>query len=235
MASGIPFTEQYYRDLFDIASGRRLPQFRSDPVICGILSAEVRQTQDLFDAIFNSLEGRTIDGALDYALDVIGRIVGQRRILINQANIAWFTPDSITGTPDTSPAWMDGAPLFGDLPADNAQYRQLIYAKIFKNHTLHGSIPEVLQFVRLVYGIDISIRKYGQGDIALIVPTNTPLNVVATLVSFTSTVRVDNAYFLPLSPVARIVDVIYRPGTPFAPDRYNGAPDVGLMSLGVPL
>ncbi len=235
MASGIPFTEEYYRDLFELASGRRLPQFVNGEVRCGILNAEVRQTQDLFDALFALLEGRTVAGARAAQLDVIGRIVGQPRILLNQAVIAWFTPDTIAGTPDTTPAWCFGAPVFGDLPANDEQFSQLIAAKIFKNHTIHGSIPEVLQFVKLVYDINISIRKYGQGDIALIVPTNTPLNVVTTLVSFSTTVRTDNAYFLPLSPVARFIDVIYRPGLPFAPDRHSGAPDAGLMSVGVPL
>ncbi len=235
MSSGLPFTEEYYRDLFEIAGGRRLPQFVNGEVRCGILNAQVRQTQDLFDALFNAMEGRTIAGAEDYALDIIGRIVGQPRVLVNQAIIAWFTPDDPAGRPDTTPAWNFGAPLFGDLPASQAQYRQLIAAKIFKNHTIHGSIPEVLQFVKLVYGINISIRKYGQGDIALVVPTDTPLNVVLTLISYTTTVRVDNDYFLPLSPVARILDVIYRPGAPFAPDRSSGSPDAGLMSVGVPV
>ena len=171
-------TDEYSRDLITRMGDRRLPQFSRGEIRCAILQEQSRQIQELYDAIIDVLDQRTLENASGGILDVIGIIVGQKRILLNQGSQDWFGPDDLITSPDLAPAWVTGAPLAGNLPADDVDYLQLIISKIFKNHVKHGSIPEILRFVQLLYGINISIRKLGLSQIQLIVPFPTPEFVV---------------------------------------------------------
>lgn len=227
-------TDKYDQNVVLRVGDRRLPAMREGEVRCGVLNEQARQLQEIYDAVVSSLDQRTLVGARGAVLDAIGRIVGQERALLNQAEVDWFGPDDNDGGPDLAPVWVFGAALSGNLPADDAEYLQLIVSKIFKNHVKHGSIPEILEFVRLLYGINISIRKLGLSQIELIVPVGTPAFVVTTLRSFISDDRSDNQHFLPHCPTADIVSVMYRPEDPFAPDRETGAPDIGQAAVATP-
>lgn len=220
-------TDKYNQDLVVRVADRRLPQFRSGSVRCGVVNEQARQLQEIYDAIVSALDQRTLANARGGILDAIGRIVGQERVLLNQAELDWFSPDDTDGGPDLAPVWVLGAPLTGNLPADDAEYIQLIVSKIFKNHVQHGSIPEVLEFVRLLYGINISLRKLGLSQLELIVPVGTAAFIVTTLRSSITDDRADNQHFLPHCPTVDIVSVMFRPENPFAPDRDSGAPDLG--------
>lgn len=220
-------TDEYSTDLVERIGGRRLPQFVNGSVRCGILNEQARQVQEVHDATVSVLDQRTLENARGVVLDVIGRIVGQERVLLNQSDLDWFAPDEVGGAPDVSPAWVVGSALTGNLPADDAEYLLLIVSKIFKNHVKHGSIPEVLEFIRLLYGVNVSLRKLGLSDLQLIIPVNTASYVVQTLRSTLSDDRADNQYFLPHCPTVDIVSVMYRPEVPFAPDRPTGSPDLG--------
>lgn len=229
--SDIP--DKYNQNIVQRVGDRRLPQFHGGSVRCGILNEQARQLQEIFDAIVSTLDQRTLANARGGIQDVIGRIVGQARVLLNQAEVDWFGPDDTDGGPDLAPVWVTGAALTGNLPADDAEYLLLIISKIFKNHVQHGSIPEVLEFVRLLYGVNISLRKVGLSQIELIVPVGTPAFVVTTLLSSISDDRADNQHFLPHCPTVGIVGVMFRPVNPFAPDRAAGAPDIGEAAVSV--
>lgn len=220
-------TDKYAQDIVARIDGRRLPQFVRGEVRCEILNEQARQMQELYDAIVSALDQRTLPNARGYVLDVLGRIVGQPRILIDQDELNWFGPDDENWGPNLAPVWIEGVPTAGRLPADDGEYLQLILSKIFKNHVKHSSIPEILEFIRLIYDINISIRKLGLSQIQLIVPTGTPANVLQSIISVLSDERADNQYFLPQCPTADIVSVMHRPQNPFAPDRERGAPDIG--------
>lgn len=224
-------TDKYELDLVARVGGRRLPSLKRGPVRCDILNEQARQLQELYSAIVSTLDQRTLGNARGVVLDAIGRIVGQKRVLLNQADVPWFTPDANGLGPDAGPAWVVGAPLFGNLPAGDAEYLRLIVSKIFKNHVQHGSIPEVLEFVRLLYGINISIRKAGLSRIELVVPAGVQPFIVATLRGGENDERADNQHFLPHCPTVEIIGIVYRPVNAFAPDRDNGGPDIGAAAV----
>ncbi len=228
-------TDKYNQDIVQRVGDRRLPQFFSGEVRCGIINEDARQLQEIYDAVVHALDFRTLAEARGVVLDAIGRIVGQDRILLNQATKNWFGPDSNEGSPDNAPVWVTGAPLAGNLPATDSQYIQLIISKIFKNHVQHGSIAEVLQFAKLLYGINISIRKLGLSQIALIVPVGTPDFMITTLRGVISDERADNQHFLPHCPTVDIVEVIHKPvAGAFAPDRESGRPDSSTAAVATP-
>lgn len=224
-------TDKYNQDVVERVADRRLPQFRRGEVRCGILNEQARQLQEIYDAVVSALDQRTLPNARGVVLDAIGRIVGQERILLNQAELDWFEPDDVNGGPDLAPAWIEGVPTSGNLPADDGEYLLLIVSKIFKNHVQHGSIPEVLEFARLLYGINISLRKLGLSQLELIVPVGTAEFIVTTLRSTISDERADNQHFLPHCPTVDIVSVMFRPENPFAPDRDAGGPDIGEAAI----
>lgn len=205
MADRIDFSE-YDVNLFDLAEGRRLGMYARACPQAGILTAETKEAQECHNAILEVLQGRTLSEARGVQLDIIGEIVGAERILRNQAEINWLRPDNALGNPDSDArVWLEGVPLAGDLPADDVQYLAIIQSKIFKNHTKHGSIPELIQFVKILYNIDVSFRKLGNAELLLIVPLNTPSGIVATLLSEENDNLADHQYFLPIPTGTRLL------------------------------
>lgn len=199
---------QYEVDLGALASDRLMPQFRGNgkEVMCGILSEQVRQAQELATACVNTLKGRSLAEAVGVQLDIIGQIVGQGRVIPS---------------------------LNGGLPFGDEQYRILIIAKIFKNHCLHGSIPEVLQFAKLAFGIDISIYKLGESDVKIGVPSDTDSDVIITMALRVDDLRAENQYFLPFGATTRLLGVMHLPTTPsyFRPDNYEGRTDYAHLAV----
>lgn len=220
---------QYDKNLQSEACDDHLSVCRRSPVMMGFRHALVAQSQELYDANTNALLSRTINDAVDYQLDVIGQIVGQERIPFGAAG-KWLTPDDAETLVDVSPVWLAGEPG-GDPLADNDQYRILIKAKIFKNHVKYGSIPEIIEFSRLVFDGDISIKKLGLDDINLVVSSNFPPDLLPILISFIDDENADKQYFLPLPTGVRIVGVEYIPVPAFKPDSDTAGPDLGLLAV----
>ena len=220
--------ETFAKNLGD--NDRRLEQFKSGEVRCGILNEQLRQAQELYDAIIAVLSQRTIEEAAGVVLDVIGKIIGQPRILLNQGDKAWFRPDNKNGKADRGVAFITGAQLAENVRASDTDYRRLIIAKIYKNHVKHGSIPEILHFAKLVYNVNISIRKLGLSRIELIVPSDTSEYIVQVLRSLITNDMADGQYFLPQCPTVSIESIVYKPPNPFAADRYNGRADFGVAA-----
>lgn len=208
MARRISFDE-YNRNLFEIGERRRLGMFNRACALTGVLNAQVTETQAVFDAIYSILRGRSLSEARGEQLDVIGRIIGQPRVVSNVDVFPWFAPDRADRSPDSgSSAWVTGVPLAGSLPADDVTYLGLIQAKIFKNHVKHCSIPEIINFVNLFYGINISVRKSAAAEIQLVVPAGTPDNIRINLVSEVNDDNADHQYFIPVPSGTRLNPII---------------------------
>jgi len=208
----------YDKDQVKQACDLTLSQFRRSQILLGAQSAINNQSIDLYQSLIDAMQLRCLDDAVGVQLDIIGRIVGQSRELENYGNKNWFAYDTKNVGYEEGICYIEGAPIGGNLIASDFTYRQLIYARIFKNHVKYGSVPEILQVVKLVYGINISIRKEGMSDISLIVPANTPTYIVQNLTKVTDTVTTDKVYFLPIPSTGRIVDVIFRPNPAFTYD-----------------
>ena len=200
----------YARDLFKLAYDDSLDVFRESAVMVGVLSAIVREAQGLYDAVTASLWARTIDGAEGYQLDVLGRSVGLwPRPTQDAGPLEDFTPDSTTKNPDAAGAYVTNAPLAGQIPIGDSQYRVAIRARIARNHVKYGSAPELQYFAQLAYGVTVSVRNIGNGDLELLLPAATPPSVVAALQAARTDETADAQYALPIPATGRITTVTY--------------------------
>ena len=225
----------YHQDTDTINCELTLERFRRTTVALGISNAINTQNTELYNDIVNGLPERCLSNAIGAQLDVIGVIVGQDRNLENFGVKNWATTDALNLGVDAGLVYVEGAPIGGDLPADDFQYRQLIQAKIFRNHVKYGSIPEILQFAKILYGLNISIRKEGLSDLALIVPESTPFYIIQNLISFTDNLQTEKEYFLPIPTTGRLTKFIRRLNPPRATDRESQGSDQGRCSIEIPI
>ena len=221
-------------DFTERTLGRLLYQFRGSPVMVNLNTKLAELEQLTYDEAINTLRGRTIAEAQGFNLDVIGRIVGQPRILLNAETKAWFTPDTAF-RPDNVPIWVTNAPLFGDLPATDGEFRRLILSKIFKNHVKAGSVPEIIQFVYLLTGEYISVKREGPMELSFIVPSAMKVNDVLTIIAVGDDKTADRKYLTPLPVTARLANIYYRPRNGFKPDCGGGRVDFAAVSVRVPI
>ena len=221
----------YQTDLLTRARSRLLYQMQASTVLDQFVQAITLETQELFDAIYGVLEGRTLAKATDAQLDTIGKIVGQERINIDGATKMWVETDS-DNTPDRFPVWTEGASLYDDTVANNLEYTQLIFAKIFKNHVQGTSVPEVRSFIKMITNESISMIKVAPFDILLVVKENILPNVLSMirtvwendketgikyLCPFVATIRIIGVVFLPVN--------VYNNTMAFMPDNIDGRVD----------
>ena len=223
----------YRKDLQARACTRTLEVFSRSPVLRGIQTVQVDEAQQLHDAIIDSMPARTLDLAQGANLDVLGRIVGLfPRPLEDAGAITYFGPDEPLAAPDWSPVYVVGAPLAGQVQVGDPDYRIAIRAKIAKNHTKYGSAPEIAYFARLAYGVTISVKNIGLGDLEVVFPASVPPRVVAIATADYDDDTADHQFNLPLPTTSGIKKVSFRYPDAFAPDLDNGAPDVGLLGVG---
>lgn len=223
----------YRQDLQALACERTLEVFRRSPVIRGIQTAQVREAQELHDALIDSLPARTLELAERANLDVLGRIVGLfPRPLQDAGAITYFSTDLPLAAPDWAPVYVIGAPLSGQVQIGDPDYRIAIRAKIAKNHTKYGSAPEIQYFANLAYGVTLSVKNIGLGDLEVIFSASTPPAVIAAAIADFSDETADHQFNLPLPTTSRIKRVSFRYPDAFAPDLNNGAPDVALVGVG---
>lgn len=223
----------YRKDLQAQACTRTLEVFSRSPVLRGIQTVQINEAQQLHSAIIDSMPARTLDLAQGANLDVLGRIVGLfPRPLEDAGAITYFGPDDPLAAPDWSPVYISGAPLAGQVQIGDPAYRIAIRAKIAKNHTKYGSAPEVAYFARLAYGVTLSVKNIGLGDLEIVFSASTPPDIVAAATASFSDETADFQFNLPLPTTSRIKKVSFRYPDAFAPDLDNGAPDVGLLGVG---
>lgn len=222
----------YRKDLQALACTRTIETFGRSPVIRGIQTAQVQEGQQLYDAIIDSLPARALDNAEQANLDVLGRIVGLfPRPLEDAGEIVYFSPDEPLAAPDWSPVYVAGAPLAGQVQIGDPTYRVLIRAKIAKNHTKYGSAPEMAYWAMLAYGVTLSVKNIGLGDLEVVFSASTPPRLISAIIAEYSDDTADHQFNLPLPTTSRIRRVAFRYPGAFAPDIDNGAPDVGLLGV----
>lgn len=225
--------EEYDRNLHDLACEDTLDRFRRSPVLRGIQDPLVTEAQELYDALVDSLEARTLDNAKGANLDVIGRIVGLwPRPSEDAAALIYFGPDYDEGAPDRGIAYVTNAPTAGQVEVGDPKYREAIRVQILKNHVKHGSAPEIMNYGIRAFGIPISVRNVGSSDVEVVIAAAASPDVVAAILSVYDDERADRIYALPLPSTARIRSVFFRTPDAFAPDLDSGAPDVASVGIG---
>lgn len=195
-------------DLIERAVSRTLLQFRESPVFLDTIAALTSEVQVLIDAIVEVIKYRGPADARGEQLNAIGRIVGQLRTLIGFDAIEWLKADTLYQGADQVPVWTAGAPTSGDYEADDSWYRQLIEAKVARNMIKYCSVPEIQEFVRLAFNIDISFVTVDTMTVQIIVPDSTSTNIINLLSSYTETDIAEHIYFLPLAAGVQIASVI---------------------------
>ena len=222
------YQNEYGRDLSAQACDRQLYSLKRSTVRAGVLQAQIDQAQVLYDTLLDTLTGRDLRWAQGKQLNVLGRIVGQSREVVSRSEDQWLRADDVLGSPDNSPVWLAGVPSYGQRLADDDEFRLRIYGKIAKNHTKHGSLPEILWFVRQAFGIDCGLQRIGPLEGVLLVRDNIPRYLLQELTHMFSNTRADHQYLLPLPAGARLTGIILRPANGFGPDMQSGAADLAV-------
>lgn len=149
-------------DYLETARSRTTEQFKveSAPIFDKYLQLLISAQVDLQNVFKDILQLRDLDNATGAQLDVIGRIVGQDRVLINADLYTFFgfvgalkagsfgdVGNSLIGS-----RFLDyGSPTGGNITLDDETYRLFIRAKIYKNTT--SSTPEeFIEVVNLIFG-----------------------------------------------------------------------------------
>lgn len=150
-------------DYLKEAKERETQQFKNKEVFNKFLDLLIKDQTELQEVLKDVMQKRSLDSATGYQLDVIGRIVGQPRVLLDSTIIRYFgfqgaagaSPyKSVENTERTYGPWKSVSdPLLGIRELTDSEYRRLIKLKILKN-TSDASITAFSDGVRLLFGID---------------------------------------------------------------------------------
>lgn len=172
------FIEQ---DYLEEARSRVTEQFKYDPssdtgakVFDKYLQLLINAQVEIQKVFKDLMQLRSLDTATGAQLDVIGRIVGQERILLDADFYDFFGFQGATkaasfgglGNPTVGGIFYDyGKPVGGNIELDDATYRLFIKAKIFKNTTT-STPEEFLAVLNLVFGTGTTVLTE-EGDASI--------------------------------------------------------------------
>ena len=193
-------------------ASRLLLQLRSSPVLRQVLGAFAAELQALLDAEWDVLRLRAPADAVGGELDTLGRIVGQPRSLVDFSLFSWFTPDEALRGPDQAAVWVTNAPLGESYNMGDTDYLNLVAGKIQRNHTQHGSVPEIQEAAFRMFGLRVSLELVAPMTVKLWVPANTPENVFRYFERLADLPEADAVYFLPF-PATTQVSTVARVGS----------------------
>lgn len=147
-------------DYLEQARDRITSQHRDQPVIDRYLQLLIAEQGDIQDVMKDLLQLRSIGTASGEQLDILGRIVGQSRELLEADVYTYFgfqgVPNAggfgeIGNTTVGSLFWELDRPMGGNVLLDDEEYRLFIRAKIIKNST--SSTPEeMIHMVNFLFG-----------------------------------------------------------------------------------
>lgn len=154
-------------DYLSVARTRTTEQFKLEnaPVFDKYLQLLTVEMQNLEQVFQDLMQIRSLETAEGEQLDVIGRIVGQDRVLLSADIYNFFGFQGALNAGSygnlTNPAigakwWSLGRPLGGNVLLDDETYRIFIRAKILKNTTI--STPEqFIQAINLIFGVSNTV------------------------------------------------------------------------------
>ena len=151
---------------------RMTDQHRRDDGFIAIIEAFTEIIAEFQDDVINvSKQWLSLDFATGYALDQIGKIVNQRRELVN------FYSDTSFGFDGAGNQGYAVGKYFGILSSNNGsgrvltddEYRNVIKARIIKNNT-RGNVDDILGVLNLLTGntsTNLSVTTHGVIDVAV--------------------------------------------------------------------
>lgn len=147
------------------ARSRVTEAFKEKDVFDRYLQLMIAELGNISESVREVLQLRGLDEAKGAQLDVIGRIVGQDRVLLQADLYEWFGMQGALNAqsfgdandPAIGGLFYDfGTPFGGNVELDDETYRKFIKAKIYKNTT--SSTPE--EFIEVVNVIFNTPKTY---------------------------------------------------------------------------
>jgi len=178
--------------------------FEESPVFDKYLQLLTQPSLEIQEVLRQLMQERSIDTAVGAQLDIIGRIVGQDRTLIDSDLIPFF---GYEGNPASNSYgdlsvgssggyyWDYNKPLSGNVTLSDEQYRLFIKAKILKNIT-RSTPDEVIEFIKFVFGAEVVNISYSQNAYAVILVSNDLNQFEKTLLQYVTT-KGFRSYFIP--------------------------------------
>lgn len=227
------------QDIVARGRSRFLFQFMTSGLLNELLDCISEECDELYQAELQTQIQRTLSKAQGVNLDVLGDLVGAEKILYDYAVLTWMTPDAVNLQVDQVPVWTTNAPLTGNLEPNDEVWKQMILAKIFKNHMSFASLPEIRFFIKAMTGLKISLIKTGVEEVCLAAPANTDRAALRFLTASVKNVTLDFAYVLPVPPDVKLnrevvlilnqdENGVFRS---FAPDQEPGKADYGMATI----
>ena len=151
----------------DLARTRTTEQFKLEnaPVFDAFLQLLTVEMQTLQKTFQDLMQLRSLDTATGEQLDVIGRIVGQDRVLLSADLYEFFgfqgalkagSYGNLTDPTIGAKWWSLGKPLGGNVQLDDDTYRTFIRAKILKNTTASTS-EDFIKAINLIFGTESTL------------------------------------------------------------------------------
>lgn len=181
-------------DLKELAESRLLSQFYNSTVLKLLLDAFTSEVQELSDAIYELLKGRSIYNGQGEQLNAIGRIVGQGRTYYDYDTAFWFATDEMEIQPDNGSWWCQNAVQASNEEMDDETYRKWLWMKILENHNKFSSVPELEDAILDGIGETIGIERNGMMTAKIYVSSNISLTNKNLLSYNKDTDLTDNDY-----------------------------------------
>lgn len=141
-------------------------QFKDKDVFNRYLRIFKTECQELLGVLADLIQLRSIDTARGAQLDIIGRIVGQERIIINGDLFPFFGYQGVLISESFGTIynkviggnwWSLGTKIGGDVTLSDEQYRLLIKAKIVKNNA-RGTNEDYIKFGNFVLDSQVEFQ-----------------------------------------------------------------------------
>ena len=191
----------YQNDFKAEALDRITEQFRDKPVFQKYLSLLLSGSTEALAVVKDLMQMRSLDTAVGEQLDVLGRIVGQDRVLVGADTFKYFGFDGAIAASTYGSSFNDaiggywysyGKPEGGNIKLNDAQYRLFIKAKIKKNTSV-ATVEDVLDFLSFVFDLR-SFVVYSEAGAAIIRVSRRLSAFERSLVNY---VGEDGGYFIP--------------------------------------
>ena len=181
------------QDLQQRAWSRLLMEFQNSPVLGQLLYALVSEIQALSDAIVDVIQYQSLWYAQGVNLDVIGRIVGQKRGSSQTGTAAIDTEDGLDITTETGETIVSATTL-----ADSdSTYQNLILLRIASNFNKNSSIPELSHSIYQTTGVSAIFNRTGPMSVDIEIPGDTPDLTMDYLSQPLNNTKVERSFLFP--------------------------------------
>lgn len=194
-------------DLKAISESRLLSQFYDSKVLKLLLGVYTSEIQELCDALYQLISGRSLNNAQGKQLDAIGRIVGRDRRMYNYDSQYWFAPDENGIQPDNGAWWVQNAQQAEYQDMDDVTYRKWLWLQILENHNLFSATPELENAIKEGIGDTVGIERTGPMEATIYVTPNISLTNKSLLSYNEDNELTDNDYLFAY-PAATSIDTV---------------------------